>query len=88
MLFATFLGCIESIARLNDDATIGAIQKMNSYLTRGQVERALKQLEREGYVLWKMEPYGRTGKKVWYLSNTCVTNIFITNKAIDEAGYK
>lgn len=87
MLFASFLGVIESVARLNEDATIGNVQKMNSHLTRGQVERCLKQLETEGYMHHKIEPYGRTGKKVWYLSGLCSTNMFIVNKAIDEAGY-
>ena len=45
MSFANFLGVIESVARLNEDATIGNVQKMNSHMTRGQVERCMKQLE-------------------------------------------
>jgi len=88
MLFASFLGVIESVARLNDDATIGNVQKMNSHLTRGQVERCLKQLETEGYMHHKIERYGRTGKKVFYLSSLCVTNICITAGAADAAGYQ
>lgn len=87
MLFASFLGVIESVARLNENATIGNVQKMNSHLTRGQVERCLKQLEIEGYMHHKIEHYGRTGKKVWYLSGRCSTNMSIVNRAIDDAGY-
>jgi len=83
MLFATFLGCIESIATLNDDATAGNIQKMNSHLSVGQVKRALKQLETEGYVRNVLMPYGRTGKRVYRLTNLCMTNVYITNNKID-----
>jgi len=83
MLFATFLGCIESIAHLIDEATAGNIQKMNSHLTIGQVKRALAQLEKEGYVTNVVMPHGRTGKRVYRLTSTCMTNIFITNKKID-----
>jgi len=84
MLFATFLGCIESIARLCDNATAGNIQKMNSHLSIGQVKRALSQLEIEGYVSHVLVPYGRTGKRVYRLTNQCMTNVFITSKAIDD----
>jgi len=87
MLFATFLGCIEAIARLNDSATAGNIRQMVPHLSIGQVRRALSQLESEGYVLWKIEPHGRTGKRVYFLASRCVTNVFITNKAIGGAGY-
>jgi len=87
MLFATFLGCIEAIARLGEGATTGCIRKMNSHLSHGQVLRALRQLEGEGYVSSRMEPHGRTGKVVWYLSNRCVTNIQITSDAANDAGY-
>jgi len=87
MLFASFLGCLESIARLNDTATAGNIQKMNPHLTIGQVKRCLSQLETEGYAHHKIERHGRTGKKVYYLSNRCSTNVLILNSAIDAAGY-
>lgn len=87
MLFASFLGCIEAVARLNDNATIGNVQKMNLHLTVGQVKRCLSQLETEGYMHHKMEPYGRTGRKVYYLSNVCVTNIVLVASAADQAGY-
>lgn len=83
MLFATFLGCIESIATLVDDATSGNIQKMNPHLTHRQIKTALKNLEGEGYVTRVLVPHGRTGKYVFRLTNTCMTNIYITNKKID-----
>lgn len=87
MKFATFLGCIESVARLNENATVGNIQKMNLHLTVGQVGRALKQLMEEGYMHSRREPHGRTGKTVYYLSGRCSTNMLIVDKAISDAGY-
>lgn len=85
MLFASFLGCIESIARLRSNATAGNIQKMNSHLTVGQVKRCLSQLEKEGYVIHELQPYGRTGRNVYYLSNVCVTNIVIVAGAAETS---
>ena len=86
-MFSEFLGIIEAVARLNDNATKGAIQRMNSHMTVGQVERRIKSLVADGYLHSKVEPHGRTGKIVYYLSNVCSTNMHITNNAIDEAGY-
>lgn len=86
-MFSTYLGIIESIASLKGDATITAIQSMNIHLSRHQVMRALKVLEGEGYVSFDMVKHAGSGKKVYYLLNRCVTNIFITNKKIEEAGY-
>lgn len=86
-MFSEYLGVIEAIVRLQENATIGNIQKMNIHLTRRQVERVLKSLVGEGYVSSRTEPYGRTGKNVFYLMNLCVTNVLIVNKAIEEGGY-
>lgn len=87
MLFASFLGCIESVTRLGEGATIGAVQKMNTHLTAGQVKRCLTQLEKEGYMHHKIVPYGKTGKAVYYLSNRCVTNLDIVARATETNGY-
>lgn len=84
MLFSSFIGCIESIARLGDNATVGQVQKMNSHLTVGQVKRCIDQLSREGYVVGELVKHGRTGKRVFHLSDLCVTNVFYLGKAIDE----
>jgi len=87
MLFASFLGCIEAVARLGENATAGNVQKMNLHLSVGQVKRCLSQLEAEGYMHHKIEHHGRTGKKVYYLSNLCSTNILCVDNAINTAGY-
>lgn len=86
-MFSSYLGIIESIPSLGDDATITNIHSMNIHLSRHQVARLLKSLEGEGYVSFQMVKHGSSGKKVYYLLNRCVTNIFITNKKIEEAGY-
>lgn len=86
-MFSSYLGIIESIASLGNNATITAIHQMNTHLSRHQVARVLKSLEGEKYVSFDMVKHGGSGKKVYYLLNVCVTNIFITNKRIDESGY-
>lgn len=84
MLFASFLGCIEAIVRLGENATPGCVQKMNSHLTIGQVRRVLNQLEKEGYVEHELKPYGGTGKRVYHLSKTAEKNIIIIASDIEE----
>lgn len=84
MLFASFLGCIESVARLGDNATAGNVQKMNSHLTIGQVKRLLRQLGEEGYVESEYVAYGRTGKYVYRLSQRCDVNMNIVTGAINQ----
>lgn len=84
-MFSLSLGCIEAIVTLGGNATIGAIQKMNIVATRGQVERCLKNLQAEGYVTYQDEKYGRTGRKVWMLTDRCVTNVFGVANKIDQA---
>lgn len=86
-MFSSYLGVIEAVASLGENATAGNIQKMNIHLTLGQVKRILKSLEGEWYAAPRREPHGRTGKDVWYLLNVCTTNIFYANKRIEMAGY-
>lgn len=86
-MFSFYLGVLEAMSRLGENATVGNIQKMNLHLTRGQVQRVLNSLEGEMYIAYRVEKHGRTGKKVYYALNLCVTNVFITSKALDEAGY-
>lgn len=86
-MFSEYLGILEAIARLNDGATKGAIQKMNSHMTVGQVQRRLTALLEDGYVHFKLESHGRTGKIVYYLSGRCSTKMHCVNEAINEASY-
>jgi len=76
-MFANCLGVIEAVAKLGENATIGQVQRMNSHLSRGQVERVLKQLAKEDYVGYFEFAHGRTGKKVWHIRNRCHVNIAI-----------
>lgn len=81
-MFATALGVLEAIARLGDQATIGNINKMMPHLTRGQVDRCIKNLFTEHYVEFDTVPYGRTGKRIWKNTNTSYTNMCIVANAI------
>jgi hypothetical protein len=81
-MFANNLGMIDAIAQLGERATIGEIQKMNPHLTRGQVERLIKGLCTEKYVDFKTVAYGRTGKRIWFITDRCFTNMCTVAKII------
>lgn len=81
-MFANSLGILEAMARLGKKATIGNINKMNLHMTRGQVDRCLKNLMVEGYAEFEEVPYGRTGMKIWKTSDRCWTNMCIVANAI------
>lgn len=81
-MFANSLGVLESIARLGTEATIGNINKMMPHLTRGQVDRCIKNLFTEHYVEFETVPYGRTGKRIWKNTDNCWTNMCIVANAI------
>lgn len=86
-MFGNFLGVLEAIARLGDKATIGEVQKINNHLTRGQTERLMNTLVKEGYAGFDVVPYGSTGKKLWYCTSRCNTNMSIVTTAIERGVY-
>jgi len=64
-MFLNAVTCIEVVSRTLDGVTVGQIQKAVPWLTRGQVERTMRMLEGEGYVWAAMVKYGRTGKRIY-----------------------
>ena len=84
MLFASYLGCLQAIARLKYEATVGQVQKMNPHLTVGQVKRILVSLDAEGYVWCEKVAYGGTGKNVYHLSGKCLSNVFSVNDSMKD----
>lgn len=62
--------CIEVVSRTLDGVTIGEIQKAVPWMTRGQVERIMKMLEAEEYVWAAMVAYGRTGKRLYRMTES------------------
>lgn len=81
-MFANSLGILEAIARLGLGATAGEINKMMPHMTRGQVDRLLRNLVVEKYVEFTTVPYGRTGKKIWSNTDRCYQNMCIVANAI------
>lgn len=75
MNFADFLGCIQSVAVLGDNATSGNVRKMNPHMSQSQVKRMLTKLEGEGYVVSEKVDYCRTGKIVYHLSDKSIVNM-------------
>lgn len=82
-MFSEYLGIIESVARLGENATKGGVQRMNSCMTVGQVERRLKALVADGYLISERVDYAGTGKVVYALTNRCQTNMLIVTKCVD-----
>jgi len=69
-MFDRYIAVLQSTSRTLKGLTIGEIMKETPYMTRGQVERALKEMQEYGYVWHEVLPYGRTGKKIWRVTET------------------
>lgn len=50
MSFTRYTGVLEVLAESPKGATVGQIQKLNNFMTRGQIERTLRDLIGEGFV--------------------------------------
>lgn len=62
---------LEGVSCSRDGVTVGQLQKLHSNLTVGQVGRMLTRLCESGLVYMTVEPYGRTGKKVYRITEFC-----------------
>jgi len=67
-MFVNAMSCIEVVSRTLAGTTIGQIQKAAPWMTRGQVERIMKGMENDGYVWSEVIAYGRTGKRVYRMT--------------------
>lgn len=72
-----YLFILESVSGLKHGGTVGQIAKPYSSLSRGQVQRILDSMEKSGIIYMTVEQYGRTGKKVYriteYAAMVCAT---------------
>lgn len=69
-MFDRYIAVLQSTSRTLRGLTVGEIMKETPYLTRGQVERALKEMCEYGYVWCEIVAYGRTGKRLWRVTET------------------
>lgn len=58
------------LSRIQNGATVGEIEKAHNWMTRGQVENTLKILSSMSFTYHEVVPHGRTGKRVFHLTET------------------
>jgi len=67
-MLLTALAAAEVVSRTLDGVTVGQVVREVNWASKGQVDRALKQLETDGMCWSEMVPYARTGKRVYRLT--------------------
>lgn len=63
---------MHALSSAHDGMTIGEIEKSASWMSRGQVERVLSGLSEIGFTYHEVKPHGRTGKRVFRLTEAAV----------------
>jgi DNA-binding IclR family transcriptional regulator len=64
--------------------TVGEIAKAIAFMTKGQVQRVLDELVAEGYAYSENKPHGRTGKKVYKMTEGYAMEIAHINRSYME----
>jgi predicted ArsR family transcriptional regulator len=64
--------------------TVGEVSKQVAFLTKGQVQRVLDELVFEGYAYQEIKPHGRTGKKVYRMTEAYAIEIAHVNRMYAE----
>jgi len=67
-MFWNMLLVAEVVSETLQGKTVGQVAKAINWLSKGQVERALKKLETDGMCWSETVPHGRTGKRVYRLT--------------------
>lgn len=62
------------LAGIQNGATIGQIEKGISWMSRGQVINVLNILEEMSFAYHELVPHGRTGKKIYRLTEHAAIN--------------
>lgn len=72
-MFTDLIVIVDILARSETGATVGQIQKQVTWLQRGQIERLLKSLITDNYVIVEKLPYRRNiHKNVYHITETTV----------------
>ena len=67
-MFGRYLRVLYWLAKHPSGLTAGEVAKRTPGMSKGQVERLLDDLQIERHVIAEMQPHGRTGKRVFALS--------------------
>lgn len=74
-----------SLSRVQNGMTIGEIQKQNNWMTRSQVIAILNLLEAISFAYHQVMPHGRTGKKVYRMTEHAAINLASIAREYSEA---
>lgn len=73
MRFLAYIDVMQALAKMPGGGTVGQILRHSPNLTRGQGERILKSLERDGLVIVESVAYrSNINKRVYHLSTDAV----------------
>lgn len=73
MRFLAYISVMQALAKMPGGGTVGQIQSYNPHMTRGQGERVLKSLEKDGMVICEGVAYrSNITKKVYHLTPKAV----------------
>lgn len=61
---------LNNLSGLQNGATVGELQKMMPYCSKGQLSRLLGCLEEMNFAYHEVKPHGRTGKNVYKMTET------------------
>lgn len=64
---------LHALSSAKDGLTIGQIEKVNTWMSRGQVERILESLSDIGFTYHEVIAHGRTGKRVFRITETAAS---------------
>lgn len=65
---------LHHLSSVQNGATVGQIEKALNWMSRGQVENALKHLTEMTFTYHEIVPHGRTGKRVFYMTEHAAIN--------------
>ena len=66
---------LSHLSTLQNGATIGQIEKAIAWMSRGQVENSLKILSEMGFTYHEEQPHGRTGKRVFHMTENAAIQL-------------
>jgi DNA-binding IclR family transcriptional regulator len=64
--------------------TVGEVAKAIAFMSKGQCQRVLDELVSEGYAYQEVKPHGRTGKKVYFMTEGYAMEIAHINRSYAE----
>lgn len=88
-MFTRYIAVLEVLAKSPAGATVGQVQKWNVHLSRGQIERAMRDLIAEGHVRTERVPYrANVMKNVYHIEERAVEYCEYVVKGYDATAHQ